>query len=233
MNMAAPQFWQEINPFHSWKGYAALMCHAICVDWLMVALSSTPCCQHEQPLPKLLSMRASVPTIPWMGVRLPCQICWCHFGFFPLIDVLLKPTPAASEWDSRLRVGCYTTGHAQTDRQRLINQNPVKGSHKCAVSCAIPKTALNISALRDSSLCHNCLNMQKSSLFANWWTHSKMLAKKGGLWHNVSWLARLSRFYFWGRKKAQFAIMLHWKTRACVPLEQENASDLFVCFQLC
>lgn len=123
--------------------------------------------------------------------------------------------------------------HRQTDRQRLINQNPVKGSHKCAVSCAIPKTALNISALRDSSLCHNCLNMQKSSLFANWWTHSKMLAKKGGLWHNVSWLARLSRFYFWGRKKAQFAIMLHWKTRACVPLEQENASDLFVCFQLC
>lgn len=117
MNMAAPQFWQEINPFHSWKGYAALMCHAICVDWLMVALSSTPCCQHEQPLPKLLSMRASVPTIPWMGVRVLCQIRWCHFGFFPLIDVLLKPTPAASEWDSRLRVGCYTTGHAQTDRQ--------------------------------------------------------------------------------------------------------------------
>lgn len=30
------------------RGRAALMCHAICVDWLMVALSSTPFCQHEQ-----------------------------------------------------------------------------------------------------------------------------------------------------------------------------------------
>lgn len=30
------------------RGCAALMCHAICVDWLMFALSSTRFCQHEQ-----------------------------------------------------------------------------------------------------------------------------------------------------------------------------------------
>lgn len=30
------------------RGCAALMCHAICKDWLMVALSSTRFCQHEQ-----------------------------------------------------------------------------------------------------------------------------------------------------------------------------------------
>lgn len=36
------------------RGRAALMCHAICVDWLMVALSSTPLCQHEQPLLEML-----------------------------------------------------------------------------------------------------------------------------------------------------------------------------------
>lgn len=31
------------------RGCAALMCHAICMDWLTVAFSSTSVCLHEQP----------------------------------------------------------------------------------------------------------------------------------------------------------------------------------------
>lgn len=49
------------------RGCAALMCHAICVHWLIVALSSTHSCQHEQPLLELTRLLASVPTIPMNG----------------------------------------------------------------------------------------------------------------------------------------------------------------------
>lgn len=81
------------------SGWAVLMCHAICMDWLMVALSSTHFCQHEQPLLELTRLLASVPTIPRMAVRVLCQNCWYHFEAWQLVVLLLKLTSNASEWD--------------------------------------------------------------------------------------------------------------------------------------
>ena len=52
----------------SGRGCAALMCHAICVDWLMVALSSVPFFANiNSPYWNRFRLCASVPAIPWMG----------------------------------------------------------------------------------------------------------------------------------------------------------------------
>lgn len=54
------------------RGCAALMCHAICMDWLTVAFSSTSVCLHEQPPP--LSYHLPL-EMTCQGFHRPLNVC--------------------------------------------------------------------------------------------------------------------------------------------------------------
>lgn len=88
------------------RGNPALMCHAICMDWLMLPLSSTPFCQDEQfPFWKCLGVNASVHTIPSVAVRTVCQNGQCPFGIRQLFVLLFA---LSCEWSTLQRL--YSVG---------------------------------------------------------------------------------------------------------------------------
>lgn len=58
----------------------------------------------NSPYWKCFRLHASVPTIPWMAMRVLCQNFWCRFGICQLVVLLLKLLPAASEVDTILFV---------------------------------------------------------------------------------------------------------------------------------
>lgn len=156
------------------RGCAALMCHAICMDWLMVALSSTPSCLHEQsprgnacqcshyPLNGRWGYCARIAGALW-NTPIICSIV-CHqlqvkYTFLYIIGwtflILFTLTLLSPQDDRR---------HTQKDGQQRETHHQSKLCKRLTQTCSILSHFwdffLNIFAFTPSSLWHYCLNVQ-------------------------------------------------------------------------
>lgn len=97
------------KPFPFLEGAALHWC-AMQSAWTGWWLHLVPLVFANMNSPYCFRLRASVPTIPWMAMRVLCQNCLCRFVIRKLVALLLNLMPAASELDF-----CSPTTHYWLD----------------------------------------------------------------------------------------------------------------------